>query len=654
MKDLFAFRVKLSKGHKIKIWAGILLAAVFALGWCFCFARSTATVFLALFFGVIFLAFGCLHFEARTKQAAVFLNVLWGTVSIAAVIAVALPVDFSAGGLYKIGCNLLCAFFLTACFYAMTASWRSAVNLSVCALTLLIGANQIVYAFRGKELSFGDMMALETALSVAGQYSFEMTKRFLMLCTLCALGIFSQFAVPKIPAVKGRKLRRHLAGLLAAAVMLVTLNFASAGISIKNWDDEGTKFNGYLLNFYLGISDIFVQAPEDYSPEAVEEYCRMYEEAEATEESTYPNIIVIMDEAFADLSVYGGSLDTNIPVTPFMDSLSENVIKGYALSSVFGGRTANSEFEFLTGHTMGFLPENSVPYQQYLFDDVCSIAWVLRSYGYSAFATHPFRPTGWSRSTVYPYLGLEDFTFIEDYPSEDLVRSFVSDQEMFEYVMDHLKDEERESPLFLMGITMQNHGGYLYEGEDFTQTVQLEGLAGEYPKTEQYLSLLRETDRAVEYLLEELQAYPEETIVLFFGDHQPDLEKGLYQELIGDFDTLDKRMLQYMVPFFIWANFDIEEAYVDCTSLNYLPRYLLETAGLELPVYYQALADIEDTIPAINAMGYYSSAMGRFAAFDEAEGAEAEQLKKYELLQYNALFDEENRNYELFGQYMMP
>ena len=77
------------------------------------------------------------------------------------------------------------------------------------------------------------------------------------------------------------------------------------------------------------------------------------------------NVIVIMNESLSDLSVLPG-VESNTDAMPFLRSLTENTIKGYAYSSVFGGTTANSEYEFLTGNTTAFLPAGTVPYHLYV------------------------------------------------------------------------------------------------------------------------------------------------------------------------------------------------------------------------------------------------------------------------------------------------
>lgn len=133
----------------------------------------------------------------------------------------------------------------------------------------------------------------------------------------------------------------------------------------------------------------------------------------------------------------------------------------------------------------------------------------------------------------------------------------------------------------------------------------------------------------------------------------PNLEKEFYEALHGGpFKTLSEQQLQYKVPFLIWANYDIPEQTVACTSLNYLGRYLLEAADIELPPYYQFLKELEENIPSLNAMGYYSVSQQSFLPLDQARGQEAQWLKKYQEIQYNGLFDRKSRNESFFGRYM--
>jgi hypothetical protein len=170
-----------------------------------------------------------------------------------------------------------------------------------------------------------------------------------------------------------------------------------------------------------------------------------------------------------------------------------------------------------------------------------------------------------------------------------------------------------------------------------------------YPEVEQYLSLIYETDRAVEYLIRYFQNVDEDVVIVFFGDHQPKLNESFYETVSGTTaDTLDKQQKLYEVPFFVWANYDIEEKYIDSTSLNYLSSYVYDAAGIALPPYNQFLQTMEKVIPSMNANGFFSISTGSYLSFDEATNDEQRWLELYEVLQYNNIFDATHRSETFF------
>ena len=160
---------------------------------------------------------------------------------------------------------------------------------------------------------------------------------------------------------------------------------------------------------------LHVTQPEEYSVNAVKKITKQYTENESTETqekntstqnktTKKPNVIAIMNESFADLKAVG-DLQTSKDYMPFFRKLKENAIKGYTYSSVFGGNTANSEFEFMTGNTLAFLPDNSVPYQLFLRSKTAGLTYTLKDQGYSpCYALHPFYKTGYGRYKVYPLI----------------------------------------------------------------------------------------------------------------------------------------------------------------------------------------------------------------------------------------------------------
>lgn len=636
---------------KSRVSAGILLAiAVF--GICLIWYDLKC----GIVFSALFLAAGFVKLPLRHNALRFLVNAAWavGCILLSCVAPTVMVSDksFLDIGVYRVAMNLLSVAVIYGVCLALTGEIKKAVRLASLLLLLLATLNSFIFQFRGNEFKPTDIYATKTALNVAGQYTFRIRDK-MAYCWF--LWLWNLFALGMLPSSEGLIPRRWLRVLAAAAsaACVALLIYGMRDIRPNNWSNEGTETNGYYLNFAVGIRDAIIKKPDGYDLSFISGMEAQYAGEEAGPDTAKkPNIVVIMSESYADFGILGDGLRTNQPVSPFIDSLTENTVKGYALTSIFGGVTANAEFEFLTGNTMAFLPEGSVPYQQYLHSDCFSLARVLENQGYTSFATHPYFSSGWSRTTVYPYFGFSDFTFVEDYPQQDYVRDYISDREMYDYVMSALENKD-DSPMFLFGITMQNHGDYIYTGDNYEQTVFLQDYEMEHPMAEQYLSLLLETDKATEGFLNRLEELEEDTLVLFFGDHFPHVEGNFFRDVHGgDFETLEEQMLQYTIPFFIWANYDIPEMTVECTSLNYLARYLLEAAGLSLPPYYRFLAELEKEIPAVNALGYYSRREGTFLPLEDAAGEEAEWLNRYRMVQYNNLFDPDHRSETFFDQYI--
>ena len=171
------------------------------------------------------------------------------------------------------------------------------------------------------------------------------------------------------------------------------------------------------------------------------------------------------------------------------------------------------------------------------------------------------------------------------------------------------------------------------------------------PGTEQYLSLILESDRAFQSLVEYFAAEEEETVILMFGDHQPtDYVANCIVDLTGktmDEMTLEEQQTRYTVPFMLWANYDIEEGYYDRISANYLSTVLMDAAGLQKSDYQSFLSGLKETLPVITA-NCVADADGSFYSMDEAEELYPELIQEYRVLQYNLLFDSKNRRDEVF------
>ena len=132
------------------------------------------------------------------------------------------------------------------------------------------------------------------------------------------------------------------------------------------------------------------------------------------------------------------------------------------------GNTANSEWEFLTGNTMAFMPVGTVPYQMYLNTDEASLTRLLQSYGYETAAFHPYESSGWLRKQAWLHLGFEECYFIEDFDTshpEDIVNLKLKDKANYQRMLQYVDEKGTDKPLFLFNVTIQNHTGGYHEAE---------------------------------------------------------------------------------------------------------------------------------------------------------------------------------------------
>ena len=556
------------------------------------------------------------------------------------------PEDFTKTTYFMLFLNVLCCLIVYLLVQIFTNNTGLTCIISHIFLISFAFVNYFVYLFRGNEFTFADIRSIGTGLSVAGNYQLRLNDRGAYVIFLAAL--FAAF-VRKWQVTFENKIWMRVITAMTAVLCGLIVACNAYDVNTETWQQKGTYRNGYILNFVLGIRDSIVTPPEDYSAAAVARLEKTYqldkkEYSKVNANVENPTIIAIMNESFADLGVLG-DLQTNIPLTPFMDSLQENTTKGYALSSVFGAKTPNSEWEFMTGNSMAFLPAGSVVYQQYISDKPASMVSDLKDIGYTCVAMHPYYETGWSRNQVYPHLGFDEMYFIDYFDQTQKLREYITDQELYDKIIERYENRKKNEKLFVMGITMQNHGGYTESYDNFPESCYK--LGHSYTDANQYLSLVHESDKAVENLITYFSGVDDPVEIIFFGDHQPSLNSNFYPILNGkglSGLTEDELENLYKVPFFIWTNYDTPEETVDITSLNFLSTMALERAGIELPAYHKFLADMMEQVPAINSRGYYSKKKGGFLHISEAEGKEAEWIRQYHILQYNSMFDRFKRS----------
>jgi len=632
----------------------IIAAAIFIVISIICSIAVHSTAKFALAIVFLFAFGGVFHVKINWKHSWIIMLAAALAAAVADVVLVQMTNDFSTlPPVDRVFLGAESAFMYCLVFYNIflyifpRKAWRAekcAIITNAFFLVSLGIINWYTFSMRGKGISPTDILAINTAMNVIEGYTFVLLPKIPKTLLICLALAFILTGI-EMEAVPRLAIRRVLA---ASCLVLVALHIHSAldGLVIKHWKNVGIMENGLILNLTGQLNQEIIIRPEGYGSDFIQQMETEYSsDLSETEDGQLPNIVVIMNETFADMSVWG-ELDTSLPVMPYFDSMKENSVRGYALSSIVGGMTADSEFEFLSGNSMAFLSPSSLPFQQYIHDDVYSLERWLEKFGYTSYFTHPAEPINWNRGKVYPMLGFENISFLQDYSHCEPFRDYITDEDVYENVIKQYEAGLDEGRQFLFAVTIQNHSPYDLRAQ-FDEPVSIGNFS--MAEADQYLSLLHMSDTAFRDFIDYFENREEPVIVLMYGDHQPKIAEAFAEKMLGrELEGLQENMLLYYIPFVIWANYDIEEQDVGLTSLNFLSNYLLETAGIALPPYNEFLQDMQDVIPAMNAYGYWSESLGRFAEYSEARGEEKEWLHKYEILQYNSIFDKKNRSEVFF------
>lgn len=546
--------------------------------------------------------------------------------------------------------SLVLTYSVYLLFQAITGKFRLSLIIVNFLFSAICISNRVILDMRGRPLFISDFASLETALNVSSAYQASILKFVVIFLLFAFVTAYTLMLINRtnMDIEKIRIPSRIAGGVIVIALLLIsycTDIYKNLNIELTYWSHQ----NGILLDWIIESKDFRVKVPENYSTDSIEAVTETYKPSDEIGEfnGVKPNIIVIMNESFSDLAVVN-EFNTDIDYMPFLRSAmkgeQKDMIVGNLYASVYGGNTANSEYEFLTGDSMVLYPHNSVPYQTFLDGkgEISSLVSQLLTMGYSTTSMHPYWASGWNRTNIYTYMGFEHQYYLDNMTNIDYIRSYCSDSCDYRKLIELYENRDREKPFFMFNVTMQNHGGYT--NSNYTSTVHLTDYAGQFPQTQQYLSLIRESDKALLELIEYFRRVDEPTVIIFFGDHQPSVEPEFYDALYGkssDSLTDEENLRKYITKYMVWKNFDTDSFYIGDTSINYLAAQVLKMIGMPTTSYQNYLLDMRENYPIITANGV----IDKTGAFVPVENAD---LSFYKTIVYNHMLDNEEYKQEFF------
>ncbi len=374
-------------------------------------------------------------------------------------------------------------------------------------------------------------------------------------------------------------------------------------ISGDRWRYWNQKTNyqahGFLGGFLYNMPTTAMETPENYSPETMAavaaRYQRVADQVNKTRKGSLAktNVVVVLSESFSDPTRLQGFQLAEDPI-PRTRALMDRTTSGTMMTQLYGGGTANMEFEVLTGQSIGlFNPQLSSPYQMLVssHDQYPSAVSWFAAQGHVPIAVHPYLTTMYKRQSVYQTFGFTDFVHDSTMAEAKKIDKgqFISDESAFDEVERRINASAE--PLLVNLVTMQNH---IPVDDAYSNPIPVTGVsAGQANRISNYARGLAHTDKALADFLARLKKSKEKTVVVFYGDHLP----GIYDSDIRD---TNGDLTIHQTPFFLWSNTGKEVADPQpVTSPIFFLPLLYQLADAPIPPYYALLERLHAQVPAI-------------------------------------------------------
>ncbi|MGG3563697.1 LTA synthase family protein [Neobacillus rhizosphaerae] len=513
-------------------------------------------------------------------------------------------------------------------------------------IIVLAVASRIKFEIRGEPVLPPDLLLSSEAVNMAEFFSTSsLTWIIVGLAVLIALLVF---LIIKVPNEKKKNWLQITLSVMAiiALVSLYQFEAKEQSTTMKSklhiakwvWNQKlTTAQSGVIAGFIQNLDLMSIEAPKNYKKKTIEDIIHQTK-VPTYADSEKPNVIVIMSEAFWDPTLLTNVKFNKDPL-PFFHKMQEEQSGGMLSIPVFGGSTANTEFEALTGVSTQFLPAGSVPYLNYVTKPIAALPNIFRQNGYETTAIHSFHNWFYQRGFVYKYLGFDRFVSLEYMNNPTRDGNFYHDKVMTDEIL--RKINMGNQPNFIFAVTTQNHGPYASTGKKTYANVEAELTNGNKFSSdtenilEVYSDNLTEIDKQLERLITELKKTNKKTVVVFFGDHLPLLgtdykvyrEAGYYKET----NTYDEYQKMYATPLLVWDNFSGKKEDLHIGS-SLLGSIVMDRAGVQGDYLTNYLLE-----------NYKEGSLTKIVRPDflANEGLKDDVVRNIKLLQYDLLFGEQ-------------
>lgn len=526
-------------------------------------------------------------------------------------------VFFKNMSLLNIAINIFTLFLFLMLLYAVTNRGWLSIIFQELVVTVLGIANYYTLHFRGTPVTAQDIPSVGTAINVSSELKFTLQVVAVFLMVVAVVCVEYALFLRKVEEIRRKRYWQRGLKILISIALLWFIYFCEfspkpANTSAWIWRDQYWKY-GYMACSFESVQRAMniIEKPEGYTVTGAMDKMdeNMSEVNGETTDEEQPDIILVLNETFYDFSLIH-EFTTDEPVTPYLDSL-ENIIRGYVSVPTIGGGTNRSEYELLTSNSL-YLMKDILPFWSLDLNGANSIVSLLKEQGYYTMAFHQGVSGNYNRDKKYVEMGFDDVYFAENMKSYELVHGNISDKSGYDFLIQKYEERDPDIPFFAFNLTMQNHISYREMEISVHVTSGFEGME---EQADTYLSCLRASDEAFEYLTNYFRKVDRPVVICMLGDHGPD-----YAATVEKKDDLTETVQKYgekCTPLYIWSNFDMEGEEWGIISMPYVVPKLLEKCGLQSSSYYQYLSNMSERIPILTAYDSFGDEYGKVISYEE-------------------------------------
>ncbi len=489
--------------------------------------------------------------------------------------------------------------------------------------------------YRGEPFTLNDLSLWRESLFISSSYNLSFSQTTWLALILLLILNFYIFRFSRQYSLSITSWKKRLFALISLLLLILLSYFAffsrlrqtlpklapNYQFREQTWDSDNR--HGFLPTFIIESFSDFISQPNNYSAKSLLQLKKSYSKPSANTTAScstqiQPDVIVVMNESFINFDKFT-ALEFAQPLTPTFSQLQKTSPHGDLLVKTYGGGTAETEFEVLTGMSTGFHPLTSITYNRYLKQNVpTALPALFAQAGYQTIAVHPNDPWFFNRDQAYSYLGFQQYQTLTNFSTPLTLRGsdnqeqinnigFVADSDVTQKIIS-LSKEESEQAKFIFAVTIQNHGYYqekVFSDADyqavrynFTTQIDPEEFAADLRNLDNYLIGIKDADQMLTDLISFYQKQERPTVLVFFGDHFP----GINENFIRRYVTENETEL-WQAPFVIWKNYQDD----NFSSTNHgvisafqLAPIILETSCQALPPFLEFVKENRSFLPAYN------------------------------------------------------